>query len=37
MLTVLSLAAAYAAWRIAAAAFDTWRQLPKRNEDMVLY
>lgn len=37
MLTVLALAGAYAAWRIARAVRDSLRQLPRRNEDMVLF
>jgi hypothetical protein len=37
MLTVLALAAAYGAWRVARAALRSLRELPKRNEDMVLF
>ena len=37
MLTALALVAAFAAWRLGRAALDSLRQLPKRNEDMVLY
>lgn len=37
MLTVLALAAAYGAWRLVRAAFASLRQLPRRNEDMVLF
>jgi hypothetical protein len=37
MLTVLTLAAAYGAWRLTRAAFASLRQLPRRNEDMVLF
>lgn len=37
MLTVLALAAAVAAWRLARALRDALRQLPRCNEDMVLF
>jgi hypothetical protein len=37
MLTILTLAAAYGAWRLVRAAFASLRQLPRRNEDMVLF
>lgn len=37
MLTILALAAAYGAWRLARAAFQALRELPRRNEDMVLF
>jgi hypothetical protein len=37
MLTLLTLAAVYAGWRIARSAVESLRQLPRRNEDMVLF
>lgn len=37
MLTVLALAAVYAAWRLLRAARDSLAELPRRNEDMVLF
>jgi hypothetical protein len=37
MLTVLTLAATYGAWRLTRAAVASLRQLPRRNEDMVLF
>jgi hypothetical protein len=37
MLTVLILAACYAAWRVGAAALDAVRRLPRSNEDMVFF
>jgi hypothetical protein len=37
MLTVLALAAAYGAWRLTRAALESLRDLPRRNEDMVLF
>ena len=37
MMTLLALAAAYGAWRVARAAVRSLRELPRRNEDMVLF
>lgn len=37
MLTIVALATAYGAWRLVRAAFASLRQLPRRNEDMVLF
>jgi hypothetical protein len=37
VITVLILAAAYGAFRIGRAAVQSFRQLPRRNEDMVLF
>lgn len=37
MLTIFALAAAYGAWRLARATIASLRQLPRRNEDMVLF
>jgi hypothetical protein len=37
MLIVLSLAAAYAGWRTFRFVRDSLRDLPRRNEDMVLF
>ena len=37
MMTILALAAAYGAWRVARAARESLRSLPRRNEDMVLF
>ena len=37
MITVLAIAAAIAGIRIAVIAFRSLRQLPRRNEDMVLF
>ena len=37
MLTLLALAAAYAAWRLTRGAVESLRHLPRRNEDMVLF
>jgi hypothetical protein len=37
MLMLLTLAAAYGAWRVVLAAADSLRNLPRRNEDMVFW
>lgn len=37
MLALLSLATAYAAWRIGRAAFAALRDLPRSNDDMVFF
>lgn len=37
MLTILALAAVYGAWRLGRAAYKALRELPRRNEDMVLF
>lgn len=37
MIAVFSLAAVYAAWRIASAALDAVRRLPRSNEDLVFF
>ena len=37
MIAVLSIAAGYAAWRVARAAFDAVRRLPRSNDDLVFY
>lgn len=37
MVALISLAVAYGAWRMARAAYDTVRRLPRRNEDMVFF
>jgi hypothetical protein len=37
MITVLAIAAAYAGIRIAVVAVRSLRELPRRNEDMVLF
>lgn len=37
MITILSLAAFYSAWRIAGAALDAVRRLPRSNDDLVFF
>jgi hypothetical protein len=37
MLTLLSIAAAYGAWRVARAALASLRHVPRRNEDLVFF
>ena len=37
MLTLIALAAAYGGWRAWRAARESLRDLPRRNEDMVLF
>ncbi len=37
MLTVLSLAALYAGWRVTRAAFESLRSLPRTNADMIFF
>jgi hypothetical protein len=37
MLTVLSLAAAYAGWRLTRAAFQALRSVPRCNADMIFF
>ena len=37
MLTVLSLAALYAGWRLTRAAFEALHSLPRSNADMVFF
>lgn len=37
MLIVLTLAAGYGAWRIAAAAVQAVRRLPRSNDDLVFF
>jgi hypothetical protein len=37
MLTVLSLAALYAGWRLTRAAFGALRSLPRSNADMIFF
>lgn len=37
MLTVFTLVAAYGAWRLVRATLAALRQLPRRNEDLVLF
>jgi hypothetical protein len=37
MLILLALAAGYGAWRATRAAFDSLRDLPRRNDDMVFW
>ncbi len=37
MLSILIVAAAFAGWRIARAALEALRDIPRSNEDMVFY
>jgi hypothetical protein len=37
MFTILILAAVYGGWRVARAAMESLRGLPRRNEDMIFY
>ncbi|MCE3271305.1 MAG: hypothetical protein K0S57_1702 [Ramlibacter sp.] len=37
MIALLSLAALYGAWRLASAALDAVRRLPRSNDDLVFF
>jgi hypothetical protein len=37
MFTLLLIAAAYGGWRVARAALESLRSLPRTNEDMIFY
>lgn len=37
MIALVSVAALYGAWRLASAALDAVRRLPRRNDDLVFF